>query len=70
MDEIYDLEEKLVELEHEHQDLDQIIDRLRNPGPGSPPADFLQIKRLQKKKLILKDQIERIKSEMIPDIIA
>lgn len=66
MDEIEDLEEKLVELEREHKDLDDVIDRLRN----TPPIDFLQMKRLQKKKLFLKDQIQRIKSEMIPDIIA
>jgi len=66
MDEIYDLEEKLVELEREHKDLDDVIDRLRH----TPPIDFLQMKRLQKKKLHLKDQIQRIRSEMIPDIIA
>ena len=60
------LEEKLIELEHEHKDLDEIIDRLRN----TPPVDFLQIKRLQKKKLLLKDQIQRIRSDMLPDIIA
>ncbi len=66
MEDIEELEEKLVELEREHKDLDEIIDRLRN----TPPVDFLQMKRLQKKKLFLKDQIQRIKSELIPDIIA
>jgi hypothetical protein len=66
MEEIQELQERLVELEHEHKDLDDIIDRLRR----TPPIDFFQIKRLQKKKLLLKDQIQRIKSEIIPDIIA
>lgn len=66
MEEIQELEEKLVELEHEHKDLDQIIDRLRD----AQPIDFFQLKRLQKKKLQLKDQIQRIKSQLIPDIIA
>jgi len=66
MEDIAELEEKLVLLEREHKDLDDIIDRLRN----TPPIDFFQMKRLQKKKLMLKDQIQRIKSEIIPDIIA
>ncbi len=66
MEEITELEEKLVELQREHKDLDDIVDRLRS----TPPIDFLQMKRLQKKKLMLKDQIQKIKSELIPDIIA
>lgn len=66
MEDINELEEKLVELQHEHKDLDDIIERLRN----SPPVDFFQMKRLQKKKLLLKDQIQKLKSQIIPDIIA
>lgn len=66
MEDITELEEKLVHLEREHKDLDDVIDRLRN----TPPVDFLQMKRLQKKKLMLKDQIQKLKSEIIPDIIA
>ncbi len=66
MEDIEELEEKLILLEREHKDLDEIIDRLRN----TPPIDFFQMKRLQKKKLMLKDQIQMIKSEIIPDIIA
>jgi len=65
-EDLAELEEKLIELEHEHKDLDEIIDRLRD----TPPVDFLQVKRLQKKKLVLKDQIQKIKSDMLPDIIA
>ncbi len=66
MEDIEELKEKLAELEVEHKDLDEVIDRIRE----TPPIDFLQMKRLQKKKLFLKDQIQRIKSEIIPDIIA
>lgn len=66
MEDISDLEEKLVELEREHQDLDEVIERLRQ----TPPVDFLQMKRLQKKKLMLKDTIQRIRSDLLPDIIA
>lgn len=65
-EDLEELEEKLVALEREHKDLDEIIERLRN----TPPVDFLQMKRLQKKKLFLKDQISHIKSDMLPDIIA
>ena len=66
MEDIEELQEKLAELEREHRDLDEVIDRLRD----TPPVDFLQMKRLQKKKLFLKDQIQKIKSDIIPDIIA
>jgi len=66
MEDISDLEEKLVELEREHKDLDEVIERLRT----TPPVDFLQMKRLQKKKLHLKDMIQRIRSDLLPDIIA
>lgn len=61
-----DLEERLVELQQEHKDLDELIDRVRQ----IPPVDFLQVKRLQKNKLQLKDEIQKLKSAMIPDIIA
>ncbi|MEM9469110.1 MAG: DUF465 domain-containing protein [Pseudomonadota bacterium] len=66
MEDISDLEERLVELEREHKDLDDVINRLRE----TPPVDFLQIKRLQKKKLQLKDMIQKIRSDLLPDIIA
>lgn len=66
MEDIEELEERLIELEQEHRDMDEIIERLRQ----TPPVDFLQVKRLQKKKLILKDEIQKLKSALIPDIIA
>ena len=66
MEEIEDLKEKLALLEHEHRDLDTIIERLMSVQP----VDLLQIQRLKKKKLLLKDQIGKLKSDILPDIIA
>jgi hypothetical protein len=58
------LRAKLAELMQEHRDLDAAIDALR----GSP--DQLQITRLKKRKLQLKDQITKINDQLLPDIIA
>jgi len=66
MEDIFELEEKLASLEDEHKSLDDLIDRLRD----TPPVNFLELKRLQKKKLCLKDQIQKVKSDLIPDILA
>lgn len=66
MEEIEDLKEKLALLEHEHRDLDTIIERLMSVQP----IDLLQIQRLKKKKLLLKDQINKMRSDILPDIIA
>lgn len=66
MEDITEMQEKLADLEREHRDLDEIIDRLVK----TPPVDLLQIQRLKKKKLLLKDQILKIKSAILPDIIA
>lgn len=66
MEDIAELEEKLAELEREHRLLDQEIDRL----VGTPPVDLLTIQRLKKKKLALKDQIQKLRSDIVPDIIA
>ena len=49
------LQERLYELEVEHKDLDDVIDRLI----ATPPVDFLQVQRLKKRKLQLKDEIGR-----------
>lgn len=66
MEDIVELEEKLAALELEHKETDQEIDRLMN----TRPVDLLQIQRLKKKKLALKDQIQKIRSDILPDIIA
>ena len=58
--------EKLIELKSEHQDLDDIIDKMM----AHQPVDFIQIQRLKKRKLILKDMIQKLESQLLPDIIA
>jgi hypothetical protein len=57
---------RLEELRIEHRDLDDVIDRLIEKAP----FDQLQLQRLKKRKLGLKDQILRLESRLIPDIIA
>lgn len=56
----------LITLRQEHRDLDSAISALA----GSAPADQLQIQRLKKKKLALKDRIISIEDQLTPDIIA
>jgi len=53
-------------LEIEHRDLDDVIDRLTL----DPLQDQLQLRRLKKRKLLLKDTIARLRDRLIPDIIA
>jgi len=60
------IRERLQALEIEHHDLDDVIDRL----VGEPGQDRLQLQRLKKRKLLLKDQIQRLRTRLIPDIIA
>jgi hypothetical protein len=60
------LERRLNELKVEHFDLDDIIKRLQE----DPTIDQLQIQRLKKRKLSLKDMITRLQSRLIPDIEA
>ena len=50
----------------EHRDLDDVIERLSD----DQPFDQLQIKRLKKRKLILKDEIIKLRAKLLPDIIA
>ncbi len=57
---------KLEELRSEHRDLDDVIQRLAETSPFNQ----LQIQRLKKRKLALKDQIIKLESKLLPDIIA
>ena len=57
---------RLHTLEIEHHDLDDVIGRLA----ADPLQDRLQLQRLKKRKLGLKDQIIKLESQLIPDIIA
>jgi hypothetical protein len=58
--------EKLRQLRIEHRDLDEVISRLSL----DLHVDQLQLKRLKKRKLLLKDQIARLESQLIPDLNA
>ncbi len=66
MEEQGTLQEQLEALKSEHRDLDEVIDRLAADGSVNP----LQIQRLKKRKLALKDQIAKLESRLLPDIIA
>jgi hypothetical protein len=60
------LRAELERLKQEHRDLDAAIEAL----VGAPGYDRLQIQRLKKRKLVLRDQMQRIEDQLFPDIIA
>ncbi len=66
MGELDTLRRRLAELETEHRDLDDVIARIAE----TPVYDQLQVQRLKKRKLRLKDEIARIRALLVPDIIA
>jgi hypothetical protein len=65
-DDLRELRATLLKLKQEHRDLDSAINALEESGR----ADQLQLKRLKKKKLYLKDEIARVEDQLLPDIIA
>ncbi len=66
MDENGKLSKKLEELRSEHRDMDEVIARISI----EVPFDQLQLQRLKKRKLVLKDQIIAMENKILPDIIA
>lgn len=60
------LRRRLKELRIEHRDLDDVIARLSD----DPLVDEVQLRRLKKRKLLLKDTIARLESKLIPDLDA
>ena len=58
--------EQIERLREEHRDLDSAIEALTSAGP----ADRLQLQRLKKRKLALRDRMTRLEDELTPDIIA
>ena len=58
--------DRLRELRVSHRDLDYLIDKLSH----DPLVDQLRIRRLKKRKLVLKDMIVKLESELIPDMDA
>ena len=53
-------------LREEHRDLDAAIEALRNAGQ----PDQLQLQRLKKRKLLLRDKVAQLEDQLMPDIIA
>ena len=66
MHDLAELETELSRLKQEHRDLDMAIDALEQMIAG----DQLQVQRLKKRKLGLKDRIMQIEDQITPDIIA
>ncbi|MEO0318264.1 MAG: hypothetical protein RL404_1941 [Pseudomonadota bacterium] len=60
------IRERVIELEIEHRDLDDVIVRMS----AASDRDDLQLRRLKKRKLQLKDQLIRLKMMLVPDIPA
>lgn len=60
------IERRIIELKQEHRDLDLAIDAL----VALPVHDELQLKRLKKRKLLLKDQVSFLEGQLSPDIPA
>ncbi len=60
------IEARLAELKLEHRDLDDVIQRLTD----TPVQDQLQMQRLKKRKLMVKDQISLLERQLTPDIRA
>ena len=60
------LKARLHVLESEHRDLDDVIERLSE----DKPFDQLQLQRLKKRKLVLKDEMALVRCRILPDIIA
>ncbi len=66
MEDIKDVKIRLADLKTQHRDLDDEINHLVE----STPFDQLEVQRLKKSKLALKDQIMKLESNLLPDIIA
>jgi len=60
------IRDQIERLRQEHRDLDSAIEALTSVGP----ADRLQLQRLKKRKLALRDRMTRLEDELTPDIIA
>ncbi len=60
------LMEKIEQLRTEHRDLDEVLSRLSK----DPLVDQLQIRRMKKRKLQLKDAIAKLEREQFPDLSA
>jgi hypothetical protein len=66
MIDVQEIHRRIVELDVEHRDLDAVIDMLTRDGH----SDQLQLRRLKKRKLQLKDHITLLKMQLVPDVPA
>ena len=60
------IQNQIAIMESEHRDLDSVIEQLGEVLP----FDQLKLQRLKKRKLVLKDEVTRLRSRILPDIIA
>ena len=60
------IKKKINELLYQHSELDDAIERINE----KIPFDQIKLQRLKKRKLVLKDEINKLKSKILPDIIA
>ena len=60
------IQNQITMMESEHRDLDSVIERLGEVLP----FDQLKLQRLKKRKLVLKDEMAKLRSQILPDIIA
>ena len=60
------IQNQITMMESEHRDLDSVIERLGEVLP----FDQLKLQRLKKRKLVLKDELAKLRSQILPDIIA
>lgn len=61
-----EIRKRLLVIRTEHRDLDAAIEALRDAGS----SDQLQLARLKKRKLLMRDEIQMLEDQLIPDIIA
>jgi len=66
MEDTAEISRQLVELRIEHRDLDVVISRMA----ADPACDEVQLRRLKKRKLRLKDMIAYLENKLIPDLDA
>ena len=62
----YEIKRRIIELQVEHRDLDDAIERLGQ----QPGVDELSLRRLKKRKLQIKDSVRLLEMQLVPDIPA
>ena len=65
-EDVKSIQRRIIELQSEHRELDEVVANLTLGGAD----DQLMVTRMKKRKLLLKDQITRLKSRLIPDLDA